>query len=145
MSERSIRLEIVTPVGMKLKEEASMVVAPGVEGDLGILPGHIPLVTRLRAGAVRVYKGDRQRVLAVSEGYMEVSRDRVIILAEAADKLEDIDVEETLIEMRAAEEELAAHRDDESIIRAQAALQRATNRLKVAEKARDSNVHEGQG
>lgn len=115
-----------------------MVVAPGVDGYLGVLPGHIPLVTQLKTGVLRVFFDEREVAMAVSEGYMEVTPEKIIILAEAAELPEEIDVERALAAKRRAEERLHTLKaGDVNFLRAQASLQRAINRLKVAERRKE--------
>lgn len=108
-----------------------MVVAPGIEGELGIMAGHIPLVTRLKIGVLKILTPEEEITVAVSEGYMEVTGERVLILAEAAELPEEIDVERALEAKRRAEERLATA-DKVDFARAQASLQRAVTRLRVA-------------
>jgi len=131
-TDKKLRLSVVTPDKIEFDDDVNMVVAPGVEGELGIMPGHLPLVTRLRTGILRIYRGNEKLVMAVSDGYMEVSRDKVVILAEAAELPEEIDVERALAAKRRALERLAVHSHDIDIVRAQAALRRAMVRLQVA-------------
>lgn len=140
-TDKVLRLVIVTPDKIEFDDDVNMVVAPGLEGELGILPGHEQLITQLRTGVLRVYRGDEKLVLAVSDGYMEVARDRVVILAEAAELPEEIDVERALAAQRRAQERLAIHSHDTNIVRAQAALRRAMVRLQVAGEPRgDSSI-----
>ncbi|NLU41856.1 MAG: F0F1 ATP synthase subunit epsilon [Firmicutes bacterium] len=141
ITNKTLRLDIVTPDRIEFSDEVNMVVAPGIEGDLGILPGHIPLVTRLQTGVLRIYKGSEKLVMAISEGFMEVTKDKVVVLAEAAELPEEVDVERALAAQRRAKERLAAHSHDVDIVRAQAALRRAMTRLQVArEGGRQSSV-----
>lgn len=146
MSKR-ISLDVVTPDGVAVSRDVDMVVAPGIEGDLGVLPGHLPLMTRLRTGILRFYDEETEHILAVSEGYLEVTPYKVIVLAEAAEMPEEIDVERALAAKRRAEERLArAMSSRADLTAAQASLQRAIIRLRVAEKSgenrkNDSNKH----
>lgn len=133
--EKKVLLDVVTPNGIEVSREVDMVVAPGIEGDLGVLPGHLPLMTRLRSGALRYYVGDDQFVLAVSEGYLEVTPTKVIVLAEAAEMPEEIDVARALAAKRRAEERLArAMSTRVDLAATHASLQRALVRLRIAEK-----------
>jgi len=131
-----IKLEIVTAERLVYSDEVDVVVAPGIEGQLGILPHHAPLVTMLQPGEVLFRKGGEETVLAVSGGFMEVRPDRVLILADAAERGEEIDIERAEAAKRRAEEQLAARPADLDVSRAQAALQRSIARLKVAERVR---------
>jgi F-type H+-transporting ATPase subunit epsilon len=128
---KTFRLQIVTPEKVEFDEEVEVVVAPGIDGELGIMAGHLPLITRLKIGVLRILTASEEITMAVSEGYMEVTRDKVLILAEAAELPEEIDVERALEAKRRAEERLASG-DKIDFARAQAALLRAMTRLKVA-------------
>jgi len=130
--ERTQRLEIVTPERVVFSGDVRFVVAPGVDGELGVLPGHAPLVTGLKIGVVRVQKEGKETRFAVSGGFMEVRDNRVIILAEAAEREDEIDVERAKAAKKRAEERLQARSPDIDIARAELALKRALNRLKVA-------------
>ena len=81
---KTFRLQIVTPEKVEFDEEVEVVVAPGIDGELGIMAGHLPLITRLKIGVLRILTASEEITMAVSEGYMEVTRDKVLILAEAA-------------------------------------------------------------
>ena len=131
---KTIQLEVVTPTRPEIGREVDYVVAPTPMGLTGIWPGHAPMLTQLAIGVLRfAAKGETVR-LAVSEGYMEVTPQKVIVLAEAAELPEEIDVERALTAKRRAEERLcAALREKVDYVRAKAALQRAVNRLRVAE------------
>jgi len=87
----SMRLEIVTPERVIYSDEVDAVVAPGTEGQLGILPHHAPLMTILQAGELRVMKNGDETCIAVFGGFLEVRPDRVIVLADAAERAEEID------------------------------------------------------
>lgn len=127
----TLRLEIVTPERKVFEEDIDMVVVEGVEGQLGILPNHIPLLTALKIGPLRVKKDGKEDEIAVGGGFMEVTKNKVIILAETAELPEDIDVERAEEARRRAENYLL-HRDEHDQVRAEMALQRALNRIKVA-------------
>ena len=128
-------LEIVTPTRTELSQEVDYVVAPTPVGLVGILPGHAPLLTRLDIGVLRFAVNGEVTNLAVSEGYMEVTPQKVIILAEAAELPEEINVERALQAKRRAEERLYAPlRQRFDYVRAHTALQRAVNRLQVAKR-----------
>jgi len=128
-----IRLDIVTAEQAVYSEEVEMVIAPGVEGQLGILPHHIPLMTTLQAGELRIKKGGEEMSLAISGGFLEVRPDRVVILADAAERAEEIDVARAEAAKRRAQERLAErHVYQIDGARAEAALHRSLARLKVA-------------
>ncbi|HEY82857.1 MAG TPA: F0F1 ATP synthase subunit epsilon [Dehalococcoidia bacterium] len=132
-----LRLDIVTAERAVYSEEVDMVIAPGVEGQLGILPHHVPLMTVLVAGELRIKKGGEEETLAISGGFLEVRPDRVVVLADAAERAEEIDVARAEEAKRRAQERLAAkYAPGVDVARAEAALRRALARLKVAEMAR---------
>lgn len=135
MSEgrRKMRLEVVTPQAVEFGDEVEMVVAPGIDGYLGVLPSHRPMVIQLRIGALRIFIGDEKTVMALSEGYMLITAEKVIILAEATEMREEIDVERALAAKRRAEEKMhLLSAGDVNFLKAQTSLQRAINRLRVA-------------
>ena len=125
-----LNVELVTAEGRVLSQEADFVLAPGSAGDLGVLSHHIPLLTPLRTGEVMVRNDGVEEYLFVSGGFLEVLPDRVVILADAAERAEDIDQTRAEAARRAAEEVLAEHAGDAM---AAAKLERALYRLKVAE------------
>ena len=86
-----LQVELVTAEGRLVSREADFVVAPGIEGELGVLPRHIPLLTPLRAGEVTVRNDGNDEYIFVAGGFLEVLPDRVVILADAAERAEDID------------------------------------------------------
>jgi F-type H+-transporting ATPase subunit epsilon len=131
----SIKIDIVTAERVVYSEEVDTIIAPGVEGQLGILPHHAPLMTTLQAGELRVRKGGEEDSLAISGGFLEVRPDRVIVLADTAERAEEIDVSRAEAAKQRAEQRLADRRApglDSS--RCEASLQRAIARLTVAEK-----------
>ena len=131
-----IRLDIVTAEREVYSDDVDLVVAPGVDGQLGILPHHTPLMTMLQMGELRVRKGDEEFSLAICGGFLEVRPDRVIILADAAERVEEIDVARAEEAKRRAEEQLSRHPSEVDATRAEAALRRALTRLKVVDKRR---------
>ncbi len=132
----SIRLDIVTAERMVYSDEVDIVVAPGVEGQLGILPHHAPLMTTLQSGELRARKGGKEFSLAISGGFLEVRPDRIIVLADAAERAEEIDIARAEEAKRRAEEQLSRSIPDVDTARAEAALARSLIRLKVAERRR---------
>jgi len=132
-----IQLDVVTPQRVEFSRPVDMVVAPVVNGQFGILHGHIPLVTRLEVGILKIFDNDEVYRMAVSDGYLEVTPEKVVVLAEAAELPEEIDVERALAAKRRAEERLAGlTRSDIDFVRTQASLQRALNRLRLVEEAK---------
>ena len=133
----SLRLDIVTAERVVYSEDVDMVIAPGVEGQLGILPHHAPLMTTLQAGELRVKRGGEEDSLAISGGFLEVRPDRVIVLADAAERAEEIDIARAEAAKQRAEQRLAdKHIPGLDEARAETAMRRALARLTVAEKVR---------
>jgi F-type H+-transporting ATPase subunit epsilon len=132
-----ILLDIVTAERMVYYDNVDMVIAPGFEGQLGILPHHTPLMTTLLPGELRVKKGDEEVSLAISGGFLEVRPDRVVVLADAAERAEEIDVERAEEARKRARERLSQELEPGiDGARVEAALRRSLARLKVAETAR---------
>ncbi len=132
----SIKLDIVTAERVVYSEDVELVVAPGIEGELGILPHHAPLMTTLQPGELRVRRGGEEFSLAVSGGFLEVRPDRVIVLADAAERSEEIDISRAEEAKRRAQEQLSHRVTGLDEARAEAALRRSLTRLKVVEKRR---------
>ena len=132
----SIKLDIVTAERVVYSDEVDVVVAPGIEGELGILPHHAPLMTMLQPGELRVRKGGEELSLAISGGFLEVRPDRVIILADTAERAEEIDIRRAEEAMRRAQEQLSERIPEVDMAQAEAALRRSLARLKVAERRR---------
>jgi len=130
------RLEIVTAERVVFSDEVDLVVAPGVEGELGILPHHAPLMTMLLPGELLVRKGGEEFFLAISGGFLEVRPDRIIVLADAAERAEEIDIARAEAAKRRAEERLKHPVPEMDLARAEAALRRSLARLKVVERRR---------
>ena len=133
-----LHLEVITPERKVYEDDVDMVIAPGSEGYLGILPHHTPLLTALGPGEFRVKKGGVEEVLAVFGGFMDVRPDRVIVLTEAAEHAEEIDTARAQAARNRAQEALAQaatlSAGDEA--RARTELQRALVRLRVSERRR---------
>lgn len=132
---KTLILEVVTPTRMVVREEVEEIVAPGTEGYFGVMGGHLPFMCTLKIGELAYRKQGRWRHLAVSWGYVEVRPEAVIVLAEVAERAEEIDV---IRAERARDRALELLRKwgDESIdvARAQGALTRALTRIEVAAK-----------
>jgi F-type H+-transporting ATPase subunit epsilon len=131
----SLKIDIVTAERVVYSAEVDEVIAPGLEGQLGILPHHAPLMTTLQAGELVVKKGGQEESMAISGGFLEVRPDRVIVLADQAERAEEIDIARAAEARKRAEERLKDRKVtgvDEA--RAEAALRRALVRLSVAEK-----------
>lgn len=133
----SLKIDIVTAERVVYSADVEEVIAPGLEGQLGILPHHAPLMTTLQAGELVVKKGGQEVILAISGGFLEVRPDHVIVLADQAERAEEIDIARAAEARKRAEERLkdrTATGIDES--RAEAALRRALVRLSVAERVK---------
>jgi F-type H+-transporting ATPase subunit epsilon len=133
----TIKLEIVTAEQQILSDEVDSIVAPGIDGEFGILPHHAPLMTMLQPGELIIKKGGEESDFAISGGFLEVHPEKVIILADACERSDAIDTERAEAAMRRAEEQLKAAGPGlpEDHARAEASLRRALARLKVASKA----------
>ncbi|GAX89611.1 F0F1 ATP synthase subunit epsilon [Effusibacillus lacus] len=131
---KTVPLEIVTPERIVFSDDVQMVIARGGAGDVGILPGHTPLVTTLKISAVRLkLKDGSEQHVAVTGGFLEVKPQKVTILAEAAELPEEIDIDRAERARERAEARLAASgQENLDFRRAELALQRAVNRLQVA-------------
>ena len=127
-------LEVVTPSRLLLSEEVDEVQVPGKNGYLGILPGHAPLISELMIGEVSYRQGKTRRRLSVANGYCEVVRDQVRILAETAEKADEIDLGRARASKERAEKRLADVNNPEiDFVRAMASLERALSRIRVRE------------
>jgi len=132
----TLRLEIVTAERTVFADDVSEVVAWGIEGQLGILPHHAPLMTMLQPGDLLIKKDDEEHYLAISGGFLEVRPDKVIILADACERAEEIDVERAEAARHRAEEILKTRPPEIDTAAAEAALRRSLARIKVAERRR---------
>lgn len=127
-----LRFEIVTVERVVLTDEVDSVIAPGIEGELGILPHHAPLLTFLKPGELRVTKAGEETSIFVSGGFLEVLPDKVIVLADAAERAEEIDLERAEQARRRAEERLAVRGSEIDLARAETGLRRALVRERIA-------------
>ena len=129
----TILLEIVTPDRLVYSEQVNSVTVRGVEGELGILPGHISFVTPLQIAPVYVKVGNDKTPFAVQGGFVEVRKDKIVILAESAERATEIDLERAEAAKERAETRLhtKGRQDEVAHRRAELALQRAMNRIKV--------------
>ncbi len=130
-----LTLEIVTPDRPLAVETVDEVEIPGAEGYLGVLPGHTPLLVALQVGALRYRKGDEETFLSVAFGFAEVTPDRVRILADTAERAEEIDIRRAEAAVERARE-LLARAVDVDFERARLALLKSMARLQVASRAR---------
>ncbi|HLD48324.1 MAG TPA: F0F1 ATP synthase subunit epsilon [Desulfobaccales bacterium] len=133
MAEKELLLEVVTPDRLVLSTEADVVVCPGVEGQFGVLPGHIPFLSALDIGEMYYKAGGKTEYLAVSGGFAEVTGEKVTIVAESAEVGREIDVERARRAQERAEKRIAAGKTAEiDWARAEAAMRRSLMRMKVA-------------
>jgi len=132
-----LQLEVATPTRLVVSEAADEVVAPGIQGYFGVLPGHAPFLTTLGIGEVMYRTGREERHLAVSGGFAEVRNDKVIVLADTAERPEEIDRARAERARERAERRLSGRAQDEiDYARAAAALARALTRLQAAGRSR---------
>ena len=131
-----LTLEIVTVESPIYSDDVDMVIAWGMEGQLGILPNHAPLLTILQPGELLLRKDGEETSMAVSGGFLEVCSNKVTVLADTAERAEEIDITRAEEAKRRAEERLAARPHDLDLARAEAALSRSLVRLRVAERKR---------
>ena len=129
-------LEIITAERQVYSGEVDMVIAPGFDGQLGILPRHAPLMTMLKAGELTVRKDGEDIYVAISGGFMEVLGNRVSVLADACERSDEIDEERAQQAMQRAQEQLANRGSDMDMGRALASLQRAQVRLGLVRRRR---------
>jgi len=129
---KTLLLEIVTPDRLVLRQEVDAVSAPGVVGEFTILPLHIPFLSSLQVGSIAYRVGGKLHYVFVTGGFAETTRDKVLILAEVAERPEEIDVDRAHRAMERAAARLEAERKEEcDYARAKAALQRAVLRIKL--------------
>jgi F-type H+-transporting ATPase subunit epsilon len=131
-----IALEIVTPDRAIVHDQVDEVQVPGSEGYFGVLPGHTPLLSMLQVGQLWYRKGAEKFYLSVAFGLAEVLPDRMVVLAQIAERAEEIDVDRAQAARQRAEQRLAARQWDQDLERARVALMKALTRLNVATRAR---------
>jgi F-type H+-transporting ATPase subunit epsilon len=132
----TLRLEIVTPEAMTFSEDVDMVTLPGSEGEMGIYPQHVPLMTQVVAGEVIARKDGRDVFLAVGEGFVQITGERVAIMTDMAIRAENIDEAKVEEARRRAEARLAEKLDEEDTAMVQAALAHSLAQLKVKRRQR---------
>jgi F-type H+-transporting ATPase subunit epsilon len=129
-------LEVVTPEKLLLSQQVDMVIAPGSEGEFGVLPGHCHFLSTLRIGELRYQTEDVWHYMSVLWGFAEVTPAKVTILAEVAEKAEDIDVERAQVAVEQAEQKLQVGGLPSEVKEAEISLEKARLRRKIAERAR---------
>jgi F-type H+-transporting ATPase subunit epsilon len=131
---KTMQTYVVTPDGTVFEGQSHMVSVKTISGELGILPGHLPLVAPLAIGAIRIKQEDQLHLIALSGGFMEVRQNEVNILAESAELPSDIDITRARAAKERAERRLEqAKQENIDFHRAELALKRAVNRLEVAQ------------
>lgn len=136
----TMRLDIVTAEKLVYSDEVSSVVAPGAEGQLGILPNHAPLLTSLMPGELKVLKDGEETNIAVSGGFLEVLKNVVTVLADTAERAEDIDVERAEAALKRAQDKVNSSGSDLDLERAIRALKRSQARVFVSKRKRSSKA-----
>ncbi|MCX5863875.1 MAG: F0F1 ATP synthase subunit epsilon [Deltaproteobacteria bacterium] len=140
MAEK-LKLEVVTPKGAVVSQEVDIVTAPGYGGEFGVLANHAPFLSTIKTGVLTFKTGAQEETLMVSGGFCEVSNNKLTFLVESAERGTDIDVDRAMRAKERAEKRLAeaqAQKERFDRTRAEAALQRALSRLKVAERKKAS-------
>lgn len=134
----TLKLEIVTPEGITRSEDVDMVVLPGVEGEMGILPMHIPLMTELLPGEMKIVKGSEEEYLAVGQGFVEITFDSVSVLTDMAVEESDIDEAEAEAAMQRAQQafEDAERMGGEELAAVEAAIQKSLAKLNLKRRRR---------
>ena len=132
MAEGKLLLEIVTPQGLVFSEEVDEVTASGSEGEFGVLPGHVRFVTTLKIGMLTCRTSNQVKIFFVSWAYCGVSTERMLVLADSAERSDEIDVERAKAAMKRAEERLKKA-EEVDFKRAEAAIERAVTRIQIAE------------
>lgn len=135
-----LTLELVTPEHAVAHETVDEIEIPGADGYLGVLPGHTPLLVTLQVGELWFRKGEQKTYLAVAFGFAEVLPDRVRVLAQVAERADEIDIDRAEAAAKRAREQISSSVGDLDLKRAQQALLKSTLRLEVAKKARESGV-----
>ena len=134
----TMRLDIITAEKLVYSDEVSSVVAPGSAGQLGILPNHAPLLTSLKPGELKVLKEGEESNIAVSGGFLEVLQNVVTILADTAERAEDIDFERAEAAMKRAQDKVNSSDSDMDLEKAIQALKRSQARVYVSKRKRAS-------
>ena len=130
-----LNVEIVTAEQVVYSEEGvERLIAPGADGELTVLPQHAAFITTLSPGELRIVKGGEEEAMAITGGFLEVRNDRIVVLADAAERVEEIDIARAEEARRKAEEAIRGQRDAGELAQTQASLQRALMRLRVTQK-----------
>ena len=131
-----LQLEIVSPERRAFTDEVDMVIVPGIDGQLGILPHHTPLISALGVGELRIKKGGTEQSLLISGGFVEVRPDKVVVMADLAEHSDEIDEARAVEARKRAEQQLEQTNDPVDLARVRAALQTALMRERIATRRR---------
>ena len=129
----TLQLEVVTPDKTVVSGEVEMAVCPGIEGEFGVLPKHVSLLSALKIGGLRYRSGGKDEHVFISGGFADVNNDVLTVLAESAELADSIDSARAMAAKERAEKRLASHDEKVDMTRAEAALQRAIVRLQLAQ------------
>ena len=140
-----MQLEIITAEQQVYGDEVDLVVAPGIEGELGILAHHAPLMTALQPGEILIRKDGEETYLAVTGGFLEVMGNKVTILADACERSDEIDEERAQVAVNRATERMASQETDIQLERAMSSILRAQVRLDVVRRRRPRTPRPGGG
>jgi F-type H+-transporting ATPase subunit epsilon len=127
----TLKLEIVTPDAKAFSGDVEMVTLPGVEGEMGIYPQHVPVLTQIVPGELIIRQDGRDQFMAIGDGFVEITADRVAIMSDMAVKAENIDEVKAEEARKRAEARLAEHLDEEETAIVTAALSHSLAQLKV--------------
>jgi F-type H+-transporting ATPase subunit epsilon len=131
-----LQLEIVTPERRAFTDEVDMVIVPGIDGQLGILPHHTRLISALGTGELRIKQGGTEQVMLISGGFVEVRPDKVVVMADVAERSDEIDAARAVEARKQAEADLEAAQEPQYMARVRAALQTALMRERIATRRR---------
>ena len=131
MADKSFQLRIITPERVFYEGEVEMVEFNTTEGEIGVLPGHIPLTVIIKPGILHIYEADVEKTAALHSGFVEILPERITILAEIIEWPEEIDAKRAEAAMQRAEERLRSRTPETDVMRAETALLRAIARIKV--------------
>ncbi|WP_374281468.1 F0F1 ATP synthase subunit epsilon [Desulfovibrio sp.] len=129
----TLQLEVVTPDKTVVSGEVEMAVCPGIEGEFGVLPKHVSLLSALKIGGLRYRTGGKDEHVFISGGFADVNNDVLTVLAESAELADSIDTARAMAAKERAEKRIAGHNEKVDMTRAEAALQRAIVRLQLAQ------------
>ena len=141
----TMQLEIITAEQQVFGDDVDLVVAPGIEGELGILAHHAPLMTALQPGEILIRKDGEETYLAVTGGFLEVMGNKVTILADACERSDEIDEERAQVAVNRATERMASQETDMQLERAMSSIRRAQVRLNVVRRRRSRAPRPGGG